>query len=116
MSSRLPALPPPCVYRHPRMGVTPSRVLITAPTATALSALLPPLIPLRDIALTRCRLHISVVLVARVLRFIGPFAPDLALPVHILAARRAGGARAYAGPRRDFDVLRAAMVGLRVVG
>ena len=64
------------------------------------------------IALARCRLHVSVVLIARTIGAVSSLAlaPDLVLSVHIFTAPGARRARAEAGSRRDFDIMRAAMV------
>jgi hypothetical protein len=72
------------------------------------------LVSLVVIALARCRLHISIVFIASILRAIVAlaFAPDLTLSIHILAAPRAGGARAHARPWGDFDIVCAAVVRL----
>lgn len=66
-------------------------VFIAAPTATALSAPVAPLVSFIMVALARRRLDVSVMLVARVLGTVVAFAltPDLSLCIHILAAARA---------------------------
>src|SRR4051812_8569785 len=74
---------------HPgiSLSVASSRIIVATATATALPTAAVPLVPFILVTLARCRLDVSVVLVARVLWAVSfAFAPDLALPVHIFAA------------------------------
>jgi hypothetical protein len=66
------------------------------------------------IALTRRRLHISIMIILRA-RTMLSLAPILPFAVHILASRRARTARTNARARRDLDVLRSAVVVVAVV-
>jgi hypothetical protein len=110
----LPPPPPPILNRNPRplLPKAPPR-LITIPAPAPTPRPTPTPIPV--IALTRRRLHISIMFILRagtVLAF--PLPPILALMIHILAAIiRTRAPRTHGRARTDLDVVCATVMALR---
>lgn len=112
--------PPPTIIVHnrhpsPLIHIAPSTPTPLPPIAhmdprpTPLPSAIP--LPTPKAALALRRLHVPVVFILRpTLWTIRSLAPDLALPVHILAAVGARGPGAVARARADLDILRRAVV------